>query len=800
MYGSVAPGWNLSLVIPAYNEEAGIAAAIAEADEVLVRIATDYEILIVDDGSTDRTFAIASAEALCRPKLRVLRHERNRGYGAALRTGFEAARFELVAFTDADCQFYLHDLRRMVPLLESAPIVAGYRVDRKDPWRRRFLSRGYNLLAHTLLGTRVRDCDCALKVFRKRDLSHLLPNSANFFVNTEMLTRARQRNLAVTEIGVTHRPRRAGTSKVSLGDVPRTLATLLPFWWSEVLFPGSAPVNQADGRRATINSFVPFLAIMLMAAVLFFSRIGTPLLEPEEARYAEIPREMLTDGNWLVPHLHGHPYLDKPPLLYWLVMTSYSLFGVHDWAARLVPGLCGWLNVAVAYLWARRTVGARAAFFGALVLCLSAKSIYMGRMLSMNGPLSFFTTATIACAHVAMLPDTASSRRRWYWLLAGLATGLGLLTKGPVMIAVTVPPLLAAMFLDRRLARPKFAAGALFLAALLFVAAPWFVAVGLQQPQFVSYFFWSHNVIRYAKPFDHEGPIWLYLPGLVLGLMPWTLLAWPMLRFMARRSVRHAERRPAALGVFLLCFAWIFMFFSLAGSKRPAYLVPLFPPLALAIGCFISASLPREKLMSAWAVVTRHRARLAYAVTASALGLGLVVALGMLSVGMHKSGNAVSLAGGCTLGLAVFLMRARRFQCTWLLATATTFIVLFAGLHGLLPEYARRFSLRHPVHLQLTPERAGAAVFCYPHVWDSLEFYSGRSDVKAFNRDSRDDLYQALAERDHSLLFVQTKHVAELLRELPVDLEFMPRQHDGGVTVGEVHRRRQAPPLLARGD
>ncbi len=125
--------------------------------------------------------------------------------------------------------------------------------------------------------------------------------------------------------------------------------------------------------------------------------------------------------------------------------------------------------------------------------------------------------------------------------------------------------------------------------------------------------------------------------------------------------------------------------------------------------------------------------------------------------------------------------------------------MLLAALHGLLPGYARRFSLRHPVHLQLTQERAGLAVFCYPQRWDSLDFYARRSDVQVFGREARDDLFQALAERERSLLFVQTKHAAELLKELPVELEFVPKQHDGGVTVGEV-RRRQAPPLLARAE
>src|SRR5947209_15783135 len=122
------------------------------------------------------------------------------------------------------------------------------------------------------------------------------------------------------------------------------------------------------------------LILLAAAALLFFSRLDLPLLEPQEARYAEIPRQMLRDGSWVVPTLHGQPYLDKPPLLYWLVMVSYRLFGVHDWAARLVPCSAAFLTVLVTYGWGRRVLGGRAAFLGALVLCLSGRFVYLGRM------------------------------------------------------------------------------------------------------------------------------------------------------------------------------------------------------------------------------------------------------------------------------------------------------------------------------------------------------------------------------------------------------------------------------------
>ena len=225
----------ISLVIPAYNEAAVIAQAIREAQQALEEQFEEFEILVVDDGSSDNTAAIVEGLLPLYSQTRLIRHSTNRGYGAALRTGFQSARFGLVAFTDADCQFDLTDLTPLARLAGLFSVAVGYRFNRKDTLRRRFFSWGYNRLARVFLGTRVRDVDCALKVFQKETLSQLLPESQGFFVNTEMMTRARQLRIPVAEFPVFHRRRAGGESKVSLKEIPRTAAVLLSYWWVNIV-------------------------------------------------------------------------------------------------------------------------------------------------------------------------------------------------------------------------------------------------------------------------------------------------------------------------------------------------------------------------------------------------------------------------------------------------------------------------------------------------------------------------------------------------------------------------------------
>jgi 4-amino-4-deoxy-L-arabinose transferase-like glycosyltransferase len=783
---------SLSLIIPAYNEAAGIRRAIEEAKRALAELAIDYEILVVDDGSHDETAQIVVEAAQDTSRIRLLRHAENRGYGAALRTGFEAARFDRVAFTDADCQFQLADLGFLLPLTDAHPIAVGYRIDRRDPWRRRFMSWGYNTLARLLLGTGVRDCDCALKVFRRDALATLLPETQGFFVNTEMLTRARQLGYPIAEAGVHHRPRLHGQSTVSLRDIPRTLGALLPFWWSRLLFPAA---NQAASTRASALLAVGYgLLLTIVAALLCFCRIGCPLQEPEEPRYAEIPRQMLNAGSLAVPILHGEPYYDKPPLLYWLVMASYAAFGVHDWSARLIPAGATFLTVLLTYGWGSRLVNPRAGFAGALLLCLSPRFIYLGRLLTMNSLLCLCIVAALASAHIALRGQRLRSP---WWLFSALVSGFGLLAKGPVALALVLAPIGVYLALDPRPARPGLRGWLTYLVVSLGLALPWYAWLAAADARFAGYFFWRQNIVRYLAPFDHEKPASFYLQEIALGMLPWTLLGLPLARYLGRRHGAEAARRPAALGFFLLAAGWCLLFHSAGGSKRSGYILPAMPALALALGCYLDRVLTRLGEQAEATVSGRAWAALALRGGQFVLGAGALLSIAGVGGGVLRPGTGLLLSCAALLALASasYSERLRRLSASWAFCAGATFAVLFAGLYLTLPGYARRFSLRGQARpYEMLARDPDIAAVCYPRCWDSVSFYLQRGDVRVYQRDQRPQLIADLYRREQTLAFIKSDHsLQELLRDLPGNLEFVPRGRQGGVAVGWVRRRLEVP-------
>ncbi len=214
----------ISLVFPMFDEEQNVGPLLASALALAPRLADDFEIIVVDDGSRDGSAAVVEAQRRLDPRVRLLRHPTNIGYGAALRSGLRASRGDLVFFTDADLQFDLREIETLLAHMDDFDIVAGYRASRRDPFRRRVLALGWGVLVRALFGLRVRDIDCAFKVFRRPVLDALPIASIGAFVNTELLLRARRAGFRIREVPVTHHPRVAGRAK---GATPRVIGRAL---------------------------------------------------------------------------------------------------------------------------------------------------------------------------------------------------------------------------------------------------------------------------------------------------------------------------------------------------------------------------------------------------------------------------------------------------------------------------------------------------------------------------------------------------------------------------------------------
>src|SRR5215210_3436275 len=212
----------VTIVLPAYDDEPNIEQAIAEATAAGERMFREHEIVVVDDGSRDRTAELVREAAERDPRVRLVQHGENRGYGEALRSGFLDARLDFVFFTDADLQFDLNELEGFLQYAGTVDVVAGYRLNRQDPLPRRLMAYGWNLLVRVLFYVPVRDIDCAFKLFDRRVLREIEIESVGAMVNTELMVKLGRAGASVVEVGVSHRPRRAGEAR---GANPQVIAT-----------------------------------------------------------------------------------------------------------------------------------------------------------------------------------------------------------------------------------------------------------------------------------------------------------------------------------------------------------------------------------------------------------------------------------------------------------------------------------------------------------------------------------------------------------------------------------------------
>ena len=324
---------------------------------------------------------------------------------------------------------------------------------------------------------------------------------------------------------------------------------------------------------SAVRPWLPWALMTLAGLGLFFPGLGVPgLMDPDEGRYAEIAREMLLLKDWLIPHLNLVPYLEKPPLVYWLTSLSFAAFGLTEWAARLASALAALAGLYLAYGLGRALWGEQEGFWGAMVLATIGGYMVLARLLTLDMVFSFFLNLGIALGYLAL-----SRERPRLWPLAYLALALAVLVKGPV--ALILAGLVwgpVALLKGRQAVRAMVRLQSWALLAV--VVLPWFLLVAWRFPEFPRFFLWEHHVARYVSGVDFHAEPWWYFGPVLLGLLlPWTgLVPWAL----GRRAAADPGDR-----LFLMIWAGVVLaFFSLSRGKLATYILPALLPLALLVG------------------------------------------------------------------------------------------------------------------------------------------------------------------------------------------------------------------------
>ncbi len=395
---------------------------------------------------------------------------------------------------------------------------------------------------------------------------------------------------------------------------------------------GVAARAQAGGLR--------WWAWVALAAVWLVTIQIRPMLDPDEGRYAEIPREMVSSGDWITPRLDGLKYFEKPALQYWATAALYEVAGLSNWSSRLWTVGLGFACLPLIYAWTARLYDRRAAVLAVAILAMSPYFGVIGHLDLLDASFTFWMCATVLAFALAQAATPRSGAERNWMLACWAAAALAVLSKGIVVFVLAGGSLIAYCALERDLQpwrRMHFALGVpLFLA----LAAPWFTLVSLRNSDFVQYFFVHEHFQRFlTKEAERVEPWWYFLVLLALGALPWLLTLVPASVSAWRESTSICRFKPLK---FLLIFSVVtLVFFSSSGSKLATYILPMFPTLAALTGV---AAAGRERFLPRSARV--------------AAGFTLFVAAGFLVYSQHRNGTIPAQAIGWAIAAAIAALAA----------------------------------------------------------------------------------------------------------------------------------------------
>ena len=493
-----------------------------------------------------------------------------------------------------------------------------------------------------------------------------------------------------------------------------------------------SPLASSERDASAPSLSFDVAAVITLAAAIFFAHLGSfGLWEPDEARYAEIAREMLHSGNAIVPHLNYVAYVEKPPMLIWLMTLSFQLFGVSEFAARLPIAISAIAGVVATYVFTLHAFGRRHAFLAGAILATIPLYAVMAQVITTD----MLLTALVTIATFAFYLHWKEGGR-WCWI-AYLAMGLAVMTKGPVGAAIPILTILIFLGWNRELsgAIRRFHAIA-GLALTLLIAAPWFVAITIRESGFFDFYFVGEHLRRvFDADYSHAEAFYFYLPVLAIGLLPWSLLV-PFLTW--RSAPRNPARRfcVVAAGVTIVAF-------SCASAKLITYVLPAVPPLAVLIADGLASC--------AWPAIGSRaalqppdsRILIESGPMLALMGAGVMVAAiaapnfrtpyVMAARPAIYAIAAILLVGG-TLTTAMFITR-RTAAGLGAIVVTLAFALIAGGWARLETEPMRSYADLSRAIAEKAPD---ATIICYHRYVQSLAFYNRRRIVLVGGRTELD--------------------------------------------------------------
>ena len=529
---------------------------------------------------------------------------------------------------------------------------------------------------------------------------------------------------------------------------------------------------------------------LVLLALWYVPLCMVPLQEPDEGRYAEIPREMLATGDFVMPHLNGTLYLDKPPLYYWLTAAAMRALGRNEFSCRFWSATLGLATILAVVILGTDLRDRRTGALAGIILASSPLFAFPAHLNTIDLTVSFFITLTLACFWFAHAAAPGTPRWRcWYGVFLGAA--LAVLTKG--LIGVVIPGAVIVLFIAlsgrwRSLRSVPWVGGTILF---LVVALPWHVLAARRSPDFLSYYFIKHHFMRYATPVARRTqPFWYLVAVFLAGCLPWTGLIPTLFRRPAGRGWREVVReRPHLL--FLACWVtFVVGFFSLSSSKIASYVLPATPALALLIALALAGLLSGTSTLSRVEAAGGAVAALLTAVLAAAV---TVAGAGLLPELRHLSGHSVATTALGLAGVAFSVLAGvawwRRAAARGTLLSGAAAACLVAGLWAVLVQFGPSRSTRDLAAFLRPRLTTSDVVFSYGNYQQTLPFYLGREiGVVNYNRDlefgishssdelrsrrfpTETELHEILRSRQRVFVVAEPREAKKLLASSPVDL------------------------------